>query len=81
MCTNQCSDIHSNQECFGSLIELCFSFESKIVRYVHVNESKNCSVHACAFESKIVEMVRSDFDSNRRLVNDNENGMFPIGSD
>ena len=48
---------------------------------MHVNESNLFSVRACAFESKIAGMVRSDFDSNRRLVNENEKGMVPIGSD
>ena len=33
------SDFHYNQKLFVSLIELWFSFESKIVQYVHVNEN------------------------------------------
>ena len=41
------------------LIELWFSFESKIVRYVHVNENENSSVRA-----------RMDFDSNQKLVHE-----------
>ena len=48
------------------LIELWFSIESKIVRYVHVNENEKGSVRA-----------RMDFDSNRKLVYE----MVPIGSD
>ena len=52
-----------NKNC---LIELWFSFESKVVLYVHVNENENGSVRA-----------RMDFDSNRKLVYE----MVPIGSD
>ena len=48
------SDFHSNRKLFGILIELWFSFESKIVWYVHVNENENSSV--CA------GMVRSGSD-------------------
>ena len=47
------------------LIEPWFSFESKIVWYVHVNENENGSVRA-----------RMDLYSNRKLVYE----MVPIGS-
>ena len=50
------------------LIELWFAFESKIVRYMHVNNNENGSVRA--------RMDLMDFDSNLKLVYE----MVPIGS-